>query len=105
MTEKLQAGYMPHSVKSKKKVAHLKSKVKAGESVVPDVSDTFNFIGNKRLELNLTNQEVQSKSQKKPFKFDWVFRPEHGQDNVFDEVQEVVKSALDGNKVCIFAYG
>ena len=33
VSQKLQTGYMPHSAKSKKKVAYLKGRVKAGESV------------------------------------------------------------------------
>ena len=39
------------------------------------------------------------------FKFDRVFGPDEGQEFVFDEVNEVVRSALDGFNVCIFAYG
>ena len=39
------------------------------------------------------------------FKFDEVFTHEDGQEKVFQQVQGVVKSALDGHNVCIFAYG
>jgi len=42
---------------------------------------------------------------KHKFKFDRVFAPHESQKEIFDEVREVVKSALDGYKVCIFAYG
>jgi len=39
------------------------------------------------------------------FKFDKVFPPSSGQDQVFDEVSDFVQSALDGYQVCLFSYG
>ncbi|KAG2485809.1 hypothetical protein HYH03_015519 [Edaphochlamys debaryana] len=50
---------------------------------------------------NLTGQAPQ----KHNFAFDRVFSPGTSQDMVFDEISELVQSALDGHKVCIFAYG
>ncbi|KAK9906152.1 hypothetical protein M0R45_002812 [Rubus argutus] len=47
---------------------------------------------------------VQS-GQKHSFKFDRVFVPDVSQEDVFEDISQLVQSALDGYKVCIFAYG
>ncbi|KAK5995973.1 Kinesin-like protein klpA [Cladobotryum mycophilum] len=46
---------------------------------------------------------VQRKSH--PFEFDRVFTPSVQNDEIFDEISQLVQSALDGYNVCIFCYG
>merc|ERR1712070_1203632 len=39
------------------------------------------------------------------FSFDSVFGPEESQDHVFEDVESLLESVLDGYNVTIFAYG
>ncbi|KAK7368903.1 hypothetical protein VNO80_10936 [Phaseolus coccineus] len=49
--------------------------------------------------------ELSQSGQKYNFTFDKVFDHEASQRDVFVEISQLVQSALDGYKVCIFAYG
>ncbi|KAJ8529429.1 hypothetical protein K7X08_036264 [Anisodus acutangulus] len=48
---------------------------------------------------------VRSGGNRKEFEFDKVFPQESIQENVFAEVEPIIRSALDGHNVCILAYG
>ncbi|KAA8544993.1 hypothetical protein F0562_019790 [Nyssa sinensis] len=48
---------------------------------------------------------VRSPGNRKEFGLDKVFSQEASQEDVFVEVEPILRSALDGNNVCIFAYG
>ncbi|KAJ8428672.1 hypothetical protein Cgig2_006346 [Carnegiea gigantea] len=52
-----------------------------------------------------SNGDSKSKDKNTPYMFDKVFMPDASQEDVFLEVSQLVQSALDGYKVCIFAYG
>ncbi|KAM1549563.1 hypothetical protein ACFX15_010117 [Malus domestica] len=48
---------------------------------------------------------VKTAGTRKEFDFDKVFPQETSQENVFAEVEPILRSALDGHNVCIFAHG
>jgi len=47
----------------------------------------------------------QSKRPPKVYEFDSVFSPSCSQEDVFEDVNHLIQSAIDGFNVCIFAYG
>ncbi|XP_046558589.1 carboxy-terminal kinesin 2-like isoform X2 [Haliotis rubra] len=56
--------------------------------------------------LNESSLAASRRGQNKyDFAFDKVFQPETTQSQVFEEIAQLVQSALDGYNVCIFAYG
>ena len=53
----------------------------------------------------LDNDENTCADGLQAFDFDRVFGPEVQQTGIFEDVSQLVTSALDGYNVCIFAYG
>lgn len=67
-------------------------------------STTIEYIGDNG-ELILVNPTKQGKEGSKLFKFNKVLGPTASQDEVFKDIQPLIRSVLDGYNVCIFTYG
>ena len=52
-----------------------------------------------------SNNKLENGSKRWKFDFDRVFGPHTTQEKMFVEVCALVQSAMDGYRVCIFAYG
>ncbi|KAJ8513343.1 hypothetical protein OPV22_003777 [Ensete ventricosum] len=65
---------------------------------------TIEYIGDNG-ELLIANPSKQGKDVQRMFKFNKVFGPAASQEEVFLDIQPLVRSVLDGYNVCIFAYG
>ncbi len=62
--------------------------------------DVMSFLRDGELRI-----ENSAKKQVHTFEFERVFKPDSKQEDVFDEVQDLVTSVIDGFNVCMFAYG
>ena len=66
--------------------------------------------GSDSKEVEILGQEEKSSlgnitTKKNAFAFDRVFTPDSANADVFEEISQLVQSALDGYNVCIFCYG
>ncbi|AQK82591.1 P-loop nucleoside triphosphate hydrolase superfamily protein with CH (Calponin Homology) domain [Zea mays] len=67
-------------------------------------STTIKYVGDNG-DLIIANPTRHGKEGSKSFKFNKVFGPTTSQDDVFKDIEPLIRSVLDGYNVCIFAYG
>lgn len=68
---------------------------------------TYNDMDPGQIEVSEPTLSVRGEKQvrKYEFNYDRVFGPETTQDDIFEELSQLVQSALDGYSCCVFAYG
>lgn len=49
--------------------------------------------------------QLENKNGTKKFNFDTCFNQSSSQEQIFEEVEKLVQSVIDGYNICIFAYG
>uniref|UniRef100_A0A0E0MHN4 Kinesin motor domain-containing protein n=1 Tax=Oryza punctata TaxID=4537 RepID=A0A0E0MHN4_ORYPU len=86
------------------KLIDLKGSIRVFCRVRPSIS-TNNFMIKSPVTVENEKIVVRAVGIKKEFSVDRVFDQESTQEDVFQEVKPILRSALDGHNVCILAYG
>lgn len=82
----------------------LNDELSAGNAEIRNIEFPDKSGDKKVIELKKVG-EASSENNVYEFNFDRVFAPKCTQEEVFEEISQLVQSALDGYHVCIFAYG
>ncbi|XP_076940829.1 kinesin-like protein KIN-14P [Bidens hawaiensis] len=69
-----------------------------------DKQSTVDYIGDNG-ELIVANPSKPGKESRRSFKYNKVYGPHATQAEVYGDIQQLVRSVLDGYNVCIFSYG
>ncbi|XP_021619928.1 kinesin-like protein KIN-14L isoform X1 [Manihot esculenta] len=73
-------------------------------AIAGEKSNAIDFIG-KDGSLVILDPLKPKKDGRKMFQFNRVFGPTATQDEVYNDIQPLIRSVMDGYNVCIFAYG
>ena len=68
----------------------------------PEILDDNNIESNNQV---LTSIELKNNLIKNSYHFDRIFPENTSQHEIFDEIKSFIQSSLDGDNICIFAYG
>jgi len=96
-----------HNLKGNIRVMCRVRPILSSDEEKPDSICAVETVSEEKLHLttNSTNATGTNKIKTSEFEFDRVFGANSKQGEVFDEVQPLVESVMDGFQACIFAYG
>lgn len=72
-----------------------------------DDEPIFELLNENTLKIKVPKENHKSENHLKDyiFNFEQIFGMNETQENIFDELGQLIQSAVDGKNVCIFAYG